>query len=129
MEPRQGLVCSLTDKKADFEGTCPDFDKDEEEAEYVLNQRMAASGAGIAGVDNLADYDKNKKMGTALLFGGIALTVGTFMLSDITGFFILSFGALIVGAGLMLKGAQQEKLFREMEEANEEDTENNVEKP
>lgn len=26
-DPRQGIICGLTNKPADFEGTCPDFDQ------------------------------------------------------------------------------------------------------
>ena len=39
-----GLTCSLTDKKPAFEESCPDFLKDEKEAERKLKLKLDAAG-------------------------------------------------------------------------------------
>lgn len=45
LDPKQGLVCSLTNEKAAFEGTCPDFKKDDS----ISDEPLFAKGNDEAG--------------------------------------------------------------------------------
>jgi len=64
-----GIVCKLTDKKPDFEPTCPDFAVDQEELTHYQNreEEVEESDGGTFAVEK-----KGIKKG---MLGGIAMVV------------------------------------------------------
>jgi hypothetical protein len=111
LDPKQGLLCGLTKKKADFKENCADFDKDEKEAAYMLKQEMAASGDDTVGDPH--DFEKNKKKGVMIMaISGIIL-----LISLALGFMpILAAIAFIFGSVMLYRGIQQEKIYMEYQE-------------
>jgi len=66
MNPKIGLVCSLTNDHANFENTCIDFELDAKER--TLNMKLAAAGRAVG---DSKDFKKNKQIGVFLILLGI----------------------------------------------------------
>lgn len=106
---KTGLLCSLTNKKPEFEDTCDKFIKDEKEAERKLKLKLA--GAGNARAQSGSLHPKKN------INYGIFLTIlGIIILS-----FSLLFGAIITFTGIsfFIRGKQQEKILFINEKLNE----------
>lgn len=116
MDLQKGLVCSLTGKFADFEGTCDHFKKDLKEEAYVIGRKMAA--VGEQNVGDPINFRRNKKLGTIIFCVGLTVTLGTHLLAGVTGFSVITYTAIIYGALRYYKGVKQENLLEEYNQAN-----------
>lgn len=84
LDLKQGLVCKLTKQPADFEGECPNFDKDieavsrEKKAIDVEMEEKSKPGAGtlIVGILLIVRGGMRIAQGSASVFGVIMLLVG-----------------------------------------------------
>jgi hypothetical protein len=110
MDMQRGLLCGLTGNYANFNDKCPDFIKDEAEAERKLNLELAAVGDEAVG--STTNYGRNKKIGIALFAVGCGVTLFSLLGSEKVGFGILWYGAIISGILMYSKGVQQEKIIK-----------------
>lgn len=104
-----GLICSVTMKHADFEESCSDFQKDDNEKDRLLRRELES--AGREDVGDPLDAQKNKRQGSSLLLIGLLITVVSHGLSAATGFFVITYGTIIYGARQYMKGVEQEKIL------------------
>lgn len=107
---KTGLVCSLTNKKPQFEDSCLDFLKDEKEAERKLKMKLDAAGNARSQNGSL-NPKKNMNYGIFLTIAGILLLV----------FISLLFGLVVTFGGISfyIRGKQQEKVLTENKKLNE----------
>ena len=111
LNPQVGLVCELTDKKADFEDECEFFELDEKEQQIRYLRKLDAAGDGETG--DPKDYRTNKDIGAAIFIIGLAVTVFSFVASASTGFTVIASGAVVGGALQYFRGKEQERIFKE----------------
>ena len=114
MNFEKGLLCKLTNEYANFDVNCADFVQDSVEKERKLNLELSA-----AGKDNVGDAKnakKNKEHGGIIFFIGVLITILSHAVSAETGFFIITYGAIIYGARQYLKGVEQEKILQKQAE-------------
>jgi len=115
-DPEQGIICRLTDKKADFQDECPDFIQDEYVKEKRHEPQRQLEGAEMIeqlsdeSVDALRQYQDF----SSAIIGGLLLTlIGAVLwasISMMTGYqigymaigigFIVGFGVRYFGAGV-----------------------------
>jgi len=84
LDLKQGLVCRLTKQPADFEGECPNFDKDseaisrEKKTIQVETDEKSKPGVGslIIGILLIIRGGMRIAQGSATVFGVIMLVVG-----------------------------------------------------
>ena len=120
MDINHGLICSITNSKADFDETCPDFEKDQKEKDRLVNIELASVGREDVG--DALDAKKNKERGSWIFIIGVIITLISHSISASTGFFIITYGAIIYGARQYMKGIEQEKILqRELEQSEEGD--------
>ena len=118
MDFNQGLICSITNSKADFEESCTDFDKDQEEKDRLLHLELASAGRDDVG--DAVNAKKNKENGALIFLIGVIITLISHSISASTGFFVVTYGAIIYGARQYMKGVEQAKILqREHDEENE----------
>lgn len=103
-----GVICGLTDKKADFEDSCEHFVKDEKEMQRKLNIKLDAAGNARSQNSSL-NPKANKQSGLALTIAGVIVFL-----------FSMVFGVILItgGISLMIRGTQQQKILDENEEFN-----------
>ncbi len=111
MNFEQGLLCQLTDKKADFEGDCADFKKDNEEEDRLLLPKLDLAGDGVEG--DPVDFQKNKTNGQIIGLIGVGILLVKLM--SPSPIIVIPFGAIIYGIYLYRKGIEQEKILQEEE--------------
>lgn len=110
MNLQRGLLCSLTDAKADFDITCPTFLEDQKAVEEEFKRKMAATGDFETG--DSFDFKKNKRVGTQIFLSGIGVTLLFYITGEYTGFTHIAYGTIIYGAVQYLRGMEQEKVFK-----------------
>lgn len=116
MDPKQGLICSLTDALADFEESCEDFELDEvAEKEYVVKE-MAAVGNYSA--KNQLNYKKTQDYAFGLIILGIVIALITFFYSGSIG---IGTGMIATGIIFTFIGSKQEQIHKDYLESKEED--------
>jgi hypothetical protein len=101
-DPKQGIVCGLTDMKPTFEMSCPD---------YVLDPKALVQHRPMEYEESpVSDADK-KKAGRDMLFGalwfvgGLIVTIATYSsASEGGGRYIVAYGAIIAGAFQFVRG-------------------------
>lgn len=105
MSVNQGIVCNLTGDKANFEGTCPQFDRDQTIIEKLPDDKQVFYGKELAAkltteqTEKLR-LDQNLLMGIASgVVTGVALAVLWAYLTVTTGYQI-GYMAIGVGAGV-----------------------------
>lgn len=105
-DQQQGIICRLTDKKADFEDSCPDFNLDEhvKEKGAFEPQTERASHELIADLSNdLKDRFREYQDFSSALIGGLLLTlVGAALWAAITVITEYQIGYMAIGIGLMI---------------------------
>jgi hypothetical protein len=111
LDPRQGVLCALTHKKADFEGSCPYFLRDEQEEFQVVKSQLAAAGDGRSGDD--VNFRINKIGGIVTFTIASLLTFVSLKFYDKTHILLIDFGLYVLGISQYLRGVHQEKIFRE----------------
>ncbi|HSO88349.1 MAG TPA: hypothetical protein VLQ91_17485, partial [Draconibacterium sp.] len=76
-DPRQGIICSLTNQKADFESECEHFEIDkakiviETEKQKTEKKSKVSFGFSPKQIDNLPISDLNKKQLFVLAFEAV----------------------------------------------------------
>ncbi len=113
MTMKQGLVCGLTNALADFDGSCKDFNRDDEAEQIEFERKMAATGDYETG--DPIDYKKNKKVGAIIFVIGSLITLVTHLYIDDLGVAIVTYGTIIYGASQYYRGMQQEKIAKQRE--------------
>ena len=108
---QQGLLCQLTNEKANFEGECAHFKKDDEEEERLLLLKLELAGYGSEG--DPVDFKKNKTNDQIIGFIGAGIFLFTLLYPS--PIIIIPFGAIFYGVHLYRKGVEQEKMFLEEE--------------
>jgi hypothetical protein len=116
MDLKIGLICNLTDVKPAFEKFCPDFVKDEIEAERKLHLKMDA--AGNVETSRGSKPRQNKIIGVVVFAIGLAVTVGSFTIG-FGSYVIIAYGAIIYGISRYIKGIHQERILRTNEILND----------
>lgn len=116
MDLNQGLICSITGNRAEFEDKCPDFIKDENEEINILQRNLAAAG-NVKDADPV-NFKKNKENGVLIFCIGLIITLATHTFSEEIGFFVITYGAMIYGVRLYFKGVEQEKIIKAHQDNN-----------
>jgi hypothetical protein len=80
--PQKGIICSLTDAQATFEGTCPDFERDQKAAEIVAQENEVRQNQKV--------YDESLGMSAFGVKNGILAGI-----ISIVGAFVWFFGGMI----------------------------------
>ncbi len=104
MDLQNGMLCNLTDRKADFTGTCNDFNEDTE-VQGIVEQPEALDRSQL--VQKLSEKDMNKlkeeqNLIPAIAMGATVGLVGAILwgtISVLTGFQI-GYMAIAIGAGV-----------------------------
>ena len=109
MDMQQGMLCGLTQAKADFEGECPSFDKDEEVAPIELSTTEIAPGEVEYNLSEVAFKVLKKEQNFA---AGIGLGIGTgllgaFLWGLITATTKFQIGFMAIGVAAMVGHAMQ----------------------
>lgn len=102
-----GLLCGLTDKMANFDPSCSNFEKDEQEAELLYLRELDAAGDGESG--HSSNYEKNKTTGAVIAIIGGAIFLFTLFNASIP-IIIIPFGAILYGMYQYNRGVKQEKI-------------------
>lgn len=99
---KNGLVCSLTNQKPNFENICDFFTKDEKEAERKLKMKLDAAGTSRSQNGSLNPV-KNINYGVFLTISGILVLL---LIS-------LLFGVIILATGIsfIIRGNSQKKIL------------------
>lgn len=113
MNPKVGLVCSLTSEIADFKGSCSNFNRDEVAEQDVFARKMAATGDYEAG--DPMDYKKNKTQGAITFALGCIVTILSHAYINLVGVAVITYGAILYGAFQYYRGVEQEKIAVEQE--------------
>ncbi|WP_445749881.1 hypothetical protein [Polaribacter sp.] len=113
----KGLLCGLTNKLADFENECKNFEKDSEAEDFNFIRKMENTGDYFTG-DNF-DYRKNISQGVNIMALGVILTIISLYLSDYLGFYFITGGIIIYGFKQHARGMEQEKIFEEEKQKKE----------
>ena len=106
MDFEQGLVCSLTGKRADFENECADFEKDEK-VELRIDDTEGLAKNEIVNKLNPEVFEKIKSeqnFKKGMTFGLLAAIIGAVLwavITVVTGFQI-GYMAIAIGAGVGL---------------------------
>jgi len=74
MNPATGLVCSLTSRKPEFEGTCPSFAVDQPEADRLIALERAAQAEEAQGGSDGFSYER-KGVSKGVLGGVVMLVI------------------------------------------------------
>ncbi|MCV9389083.1 toxin-antitoxin system YwqK family antitoxin [Reichenbachiella ulvae] len=118
MDLQQGLLCSLTDQKADFEGECKDFDKDESVKEQVNYEELSVHEA-IPGLsdEKILELKSHQDIVYALVGGLFVSVICAFIWAAITvateyqiGYMAIAVG-LAAGVGVRFFGAGVESIY------------------
>lgn len=105
-----GMLCKLTDKKPTFEDSCPEFLKDEKEAERIFKMRLDAAGNRRSQNGSL-NPTKNINYGIGLIIAGI-----------LAGFLFPIYVVVMIifgGISFIIRGNQQKKIIAKNKEFNE----------
>jgi len=118
MDPSQGLICSITYKKADFEHTCDNFRKDYSVPEEIYFDKISnADKISLLSDDVLQQLRPHQNLGYALL-GGFLLSIlsalGWAIITVSTefqiGYMAVAVG-LIIGLGVRFFGAGVDQIY------------------
>ncbi|MCR9171321.1 MAG: hypothetical protein NXI10_02435 [bacterium] len=104
----QGLLCKLTDEKATFEETCPDFELDELEQFNLEKQRRDAKYGDAPGAEIEVGVLNGGIIGGSLaIIGSIVWFFGAWIYMDIIFFYppVL----LVIGIVALVRGIQAQK--------------------
>lgn len=105
-DQQQGIICRLTDKKADFEDTCPDFNLDEhvkEKGEFQPQTERASHELIAEFSDGMKDRFREYQDFPSAVIGGLLLTlVGAAIWAIITVITEYQIGYMAIGIGLMI---------------------------
>lgn len=104
-DTQQGLICRLTDKKADFQDSCPDFNLDE----YVKENRHEPQSQleALEMIDQLSEESINKLREyqdfPAAIIGGLLLTlIGALIWAAVSVITQYQIGYMAIGIGVMV---------------------------
>lgn len=102
---KEGLICSLSKEKPNFEIKCDFFSKDKKEAERKLKQKLDAAGNAKSQYGSL-DPKKNISYGIFLMVSGLLIFL-----------FSILFGSIILFTGIsfLIRGISQKKIIKENE--------------
>lgn len=114
MNMKVGLICSITDKIADFEESCDNFVEDEVADQIEFRKKMAATGDHKTG-DPL-NFKKNKRNGAIIFIFGCLVTIISYMYRNELGIYAITHGVITYGAIQYGRGVQQEKIILKQEE-------------
>ncbi len=106
----QGLLCKLTNEKAAFEETCPDFQLDIQEEMFLEKQRKDATRIDYGGnmaQDEVSIMNSGIIGGSLAILGAIAWFFGALIYMDTIFFYppIL----FVVGLVALIRGIQDQK--------------------
>jgi antitoxin component YwqK of YwqJK toxin-antitoxin module len=105
-DTEQGIICRLTDKKADFVESCPDFNVDEsvKDKEQQTSQTEQTPHDLIAELpDDLRDRFRDYQDFPSAIIGGLLLTlVGALIWAAITVITEYQIGYMAIGIGLLI---------------------------
>lgn len=126
MDAKQGLICSITNAKADFDKECLNFNRDIIETEKMIYRELRANESGtiipIIGdtSESSASYGSNVTSMNNLGFVQIIVGVMILVASLYLGFSLIG---MLVGLGLIISGivslqraSNQERVNIEIEE-------------
>lgn len=115
-DPQQGIICRLTDQKADFQDECPDFNLDEHVKESKHEPQRQLEGMEMIkqlSDDSVAGLREYQDFSSALIGGLLLMLFGAVIwaaVSVVTGYqigymaigigFLVGFGVRYFGAGV-----------------------------
>jgi hypothetical protein len=111
-----GMVCGLTKKKPNFITECNKFIKDEVETQRKLELELSAAGDADTSPDSSPQRNVN--------IGILILTLG--ILATLSGY-IITYGAIIAGILMIIKGVRQKRIMKEHQEFHANTSSNNTE--
>lgn len=106
---KRGIVCSLTDDYANFDTTCPHYEKDELAVKRIarMKQHIQSESASTSGV-----FEAEAKMLNSGLWGGILMIVGGIVWLivglAINRIFFYPFFLIIAGIVVLVKAANKQ---------------------
>lgn len=106
MDRQQGLICSLTGMRADFEDVCTAQVIDEKE-KAELEQRRLAAEAEEPG--HATDYRRNIRNGILFIALGLLVLIGSFIFPVLGQVMIVPYGAIAYGIAVLVRGVVQRK--------------------
>ncbi|MDC0257399.1 hypothetical protein OAK35_01505 [Crocinitomicaceae bacterium] len=118
----QGLLCKLTDEKAAFEETCPDFELDEQEQTNLDKQRRDAAKGDYVGAEiEVGILNGGIIVGSLAIIGSLVWFFGAWIYMDTIFFYppVL----LVIGIISLVRGIREQnvKKRQKMREALEKD--------
>ena len=116
MNLKVGLVCSYTDKIADFDTTCSTFELDKMQQEQMLLKKLAATGDGEGGDD--INFKKNIQYGPVIALLGVLIMLVSFAI-DTSGYTIIPTGLIASGIFMTARGYEQKKIYKSHFKSNE----------
>ncbi|MCT4589371.1 MAG: hypothetical protein N4A71_16220 [Carboxylicivirga sp.] len=101
---QQGLLCSITGEKADFENTCEHYNHDETISETVTDSDDVADTAVLEGVDqNIIDKLKTHQDFYYAIIGGLLASILSAVIwATITVATEMQIGYMAIGVGLLV---------------------------
>jgi hypothetical protein len=109
MDFHRGLLCGLTSELANFEQNCESFEKDSQAEEKEFLRKLENTGDHDSG--DSFDFKKNKSQGFNIIAAGIVITLLTYMISDYTGIYIVTFGIVAYRFRQHSRGVEQEEIY------------------
>ena len=71
MDMQQGMLCELTNAKADFDNTCPNYDEDTKE-KAKSDRIRKGTACGAFSLAKKAELSYNRKMKEGVFYEGLA---------------------------------------------------------
>lgn len=110
MDPRQGLICSITGIRAAFETACDKQEIDETEREH-LKAREAQIESEEAG--HPTDYMRNIKMGIFFILLGLVVMISSFFFPIMGVVAVVPYGIIAYGVAVLVRGLSQKQKLSE----------------
>ncbi len=103
LDMQQGLICTLTGSKADFENTCENFNRDEAVKDKIETEEMSHSEVVYQLSDEVVDKLKtHQDIGYALIGGFTTALVCAFLWAVITVSTEYQIGYMAIGVGFLV---------------------------
>jgi len=106
-DPNQGIICKITDKIADFEESCENFERDEEVPDAPVQTSPSEEPSAIELISNLspearAEAEKHQDIVYALVGGLFVAIIGALLWALITVSTEYQIGYMAIGIGLLV---------------------------
>lgn len=109
---KKGLVCSITQEQADFEGDCINFELDPTAEKMEMERKLRATGDHESG--DPINFQKNKDQGVLFVFLSFILSIIFWVMLSGYVVIVLFPGLLFTGIAMYRRGVEQEKVFHKM---------------